>query len=130
MSKAKLYYGGPHNDPEKEPYRVGFRCPGCGDTHLLQTPEINAGSGAIWGFNGDFDRPTFTPSILQWSGHYMPGYNSDKCWCTWTKEHPADEGKCPTCYICHSFVTDGKIQFLSDCSHSLAGQTVELPEID
>lgn len=30
---------------------------------------------------------------------------------------------------CHSFVTDGKIQFLPDCGHALAGQTLELPEI-
>jgi hypothetical protein len=30
--------------------------------------------------------------------------------------------------VCHSFVTDGKIQFLGDCTHALAGQTVELPE--
>ena len=32
--------------------------------------------------------------------------------------------------ICHSFITDGKIQFLSDCTHDLAGKTVELPDID
>lgn len=31
---------------------------------------------------------------------------------------------------CHSFITDGKIQYLSDCFHELAGQTVDLPEID
>jgi hypothetical protein len=31
--------------------------------------------------------------------------------------------------ICHSFITDGKIQFLSDCTHSFAGKTVELPEL-
>ena len=30
--------------------------------------------------------------------------------------------------VCHSFVTDGRIQFLGDCTHSLAGQTVDLPE--
>jgi hypothetical protein len=30
--------------------------------------------------------------------------------------------------VCHSFVTDGKIQFLSDCTHALAGQTVALPD--
>jgi hypothetical protein len=30
---------------------------------------------------------------------------------------------------CHSFVTDGRIQFLSDSTHALAGQTVDLPEI-
>jgi hypothetical protein len=30
---------------------------------------------------------------------------------------------------CHSFITDGKIEFLSDCTHSLAGQTVELKPV-
>jgi hypothetical protein len=30
--------------------------------------------------------------------------------------------------VCHSFVTDGRIQFLEDCTHELAGQTVDLPE--
>ena len=29
---------------------------------------------------------------------------------------------------CHSFINDGRVQFLQDCAHSLAGQTVELPE--
>jgi hypothetical protein len=31
--------------------------------------------------------------------------------------------------VCHSFVTDGKIQYLSDCTHAMAGQTVDLLEI-
>ncbi len=30
---------------------------------------------------------------------------------------------------CHSFIHSGKIQFLPDCDHALAGQTVDLPEI-
>jgi hypothetical protein len=30
--------------------------------------------------------------------------------------------------VCHSFVTDGRIQFLNDCTHPLAGQTVDIPE--
>ncbi len=29
---------------------------------------------------------------------------------------------------CHSFIEKGKIRFLPDCTHSLAGQTVDLPE--
>jgi hypothetical protein len=29
---------------------------------------------------------------------------------------------------CHSFVREGRIKFLSDCTHELAGQTVDLPE--
>lgn len=30
---------------------------------------------------------------------------------------------------CHSFVKKGCIQFLSDCTHALAGTTIELEEI-
>jgi hypothetical protein len=29
---------------------------------------------------------------------------------------------------CHSFVREGKIEYLGDCEHYLQGQTVELPE--
>lgn len=28
--------------------------------------------------------------------------------------------------VCHSFVRNGKIEYLNDCTHELAGQTVEL----
>ena len=28
------------------------------------------------------------------------------------------------------FVTDGNIQFLADCTHALAGQTVPMPDWD
>ncbi|MEO7016286.1 MAG: hypothetical protein ABI067_07055 [Leifsonia sp.] len=31
---------------------------------------------------------------------------------------------------CHSFITDGKIKYLSDCNHHLAGQTIDLPKIE
>ncbi|MCP8600812.1 anaerobic dehydrogenase, partial [Acinetobacter baumannii] len=31
---------------------------------------------------------------------------------------------------CHLFLTDGKIQFLSDCHHELAGLTVDMVPID
>jgi hypothetical protein len=30
--------------------------------------------------------------------------------------------------VCHSFVTDGRIQYLSDCTHAMAGQTKELAD--
>jgi hypothetical protein len=54
-------------------------------------------------FNMDLNNPTVSPSLLQ---NFVP----DK--------------------ICHSFIKDGMIQYLSDCHHSLAGQTIELPEIN
>jgi hypothetical protein len=59
-----------------------------------------------WTFNGDIESPTFSPSIKVTVGHHPD---------------PPD--------ICHSFVRDGKIQFLNDCTHELKGQTVSLPEI-
>ena len=73
-------------------YRYCFYCPGCKDNHYLNKR---------WKFNGDLDRPTFTPSLLS-------QYNNKE--------------------ICHSYITDGKIRFLTDCTHHLKGQTVELPE--
>lgn len=87
-----------------EPHEhLGFWCPGCDHYHGIQ---VNRGgqAGPAWGWNGSYDKPTFTPSIL----HNVGGFNE----------------RLP---ICHSFVTDGRIQFLSDCTHPLAGQTVDLP---
>lgn len=31
---------------------------------------------------------------------------------------------------CHSYVRDGKIEFLGDCFHDLKNTTVELPEYE
>lgn len=30
--------------------------------------------------------------------------------------------------VCHCYVTDGIIQFLDDCTHSLKGQNVPIPD--
>jgi hypothetical protein len=80
-------------------------CPGCGDVHAI-------GVG-IHGFNGNFEKPTFTPSLLCFGSRFV---NKD----------PNDGTTEP--FRCHSYVTDGNIQFLDDCTHALKGQTVELPE--
>jgi hypothetical protein len=104
-----------------------FKCPGCGDHHTVPVNPKHLSNGASWGFNFDLNKPTFTPSLLVTSGHYVEGYKSDTCWCTFRKENPDCSFEC---YRCHSFVTDGRIQFLGDCSHKLAGQTVELPDIE
>ena len=98
-----------------------FKCPGCGDTHVIRVSGPKA-----WGFNGSVERPTFTPSLLVRTGHFVtPG----ECWCNYDKAHP-DDASGFACYRCHSFITDGRIQFLGDCTHALAGQTVDLPEIE
>ena len=55
----------------------------------------------------------------------MPEHKGPECWCTFNAKHP-EKPPVFVCSVCHSFVTDGKIQFLGDCTHELAGQTVEL----
>jgi hypothetical protein len=104
-----------------------IKCPGCNEIHSLATTTTQS-NGARWGFNGSTERPTFSPSYLLRSGHYVPGYTHDHCWCTYNREHPEDKG--PECVVCHSFIRDGEIQFLGDCTHHLKGQTVPLPELD
>lgn len=102
---------------------VGFWCPGCNEMHVV---GIEPPASLIWGYNGNPDAPTFTPSVLIRGGHYVPGQEGKKCWCTYNAEHP-DKAPVFTCSVCHSFVVDGQIQFLGDCTHALAGQTVAIP---
>lgn len=116
-------------------YGIAIECPGCGQGHLLPTrwsPDGTTPSPAVqgraqWDFNGNLDRPTFSPSLLVRTGHHSPGRKGD-CWCTWNAKHPGEPAPF-VCGICHSFIRDGRIQFLNDCTHALAGQTVDLPEL-
>lgn len=96
--------------------RLLFWCPGCNETHQVSVRD-SGGSG--WGFNGDYDRPTFTPSILV---RYKRRITDDEA----ERILAGEEINLPDT-VCHSFVTDGRIQFLEDCTHDLAGQTVDLP---
>jgi hypothetical protein len=87
---------------------------------------VRVAGGGSWGFNGSGDRPTFTPSVAVSSGHHIPGHKGD-CWCTFNAARP-NEDPSFECSMCHSYVTDGRIQFLGDCTHAHAGQTVDLPD--
>lgn len=83
---------------------VLFDCPGCGHLHSVATKTPN-GMGAKWSWNGDTQKPTFSPSVLVRANY--------------TSESRMDD-------VCHSFVTNGRIRFLSDCTHELAGKEVDL----
>jgi hypothetical protein len=102
-----------------------FWCPGCDGAHVIYTGE---GPGPRWGYNDNPNAPTFTPSVLVRSGHYVPGQEDKGCWCTF--EERTGQTSSFKCSVCHSFVTDGRIQFLGDCTHALAGKTVDLPDFD
>jgi len=117
MARAKCVVTGADN-----PTHVRIDCPGCGHKHVLR---VSGEQRPQWGWNGSLERPTFTPSIHMKTGHYCSGEpQPPHCWLCNTRE-PDDLA----CMVCHSFVTDGRIQFLADCTHALAGQTVDLPEI-
>lgn len=97
---------------------VSFKCPGCGDTHCVPT----SGGQAAWLWNGSSDRPSIQPSLSVATGHYASSYRpGDPCWC--------GKGYAFSCYRCHSIVTDGRIFFCPDSTHSLAGQTVDMPDV-
>ena len=104
--------------------RLTFWCPGCNHAHGI---AHGAGPGPRWTWNGDVNKPTFSPSIAVTSGCSVAGYDGQGCWCTYYAEHPEEEQDFK-CGVCHSFVVDGRIQFLNDCTHALAGQTVDLPQ--
>lgn len=78
-----------------------FDCPGCG---MLHATPVSGSKRPAWQWNNRLDAPTLTPSVLV----------------TWTR-YDAPQ-------MCHSFVRDGRIEFLGDCTHALKGRTVDLPE--
>lgn len=100
--------------------RVAFMCPGCRDHH-----QVTVDGAHPWSWNESGDAPTFSPSVLV-RGAQVERDASGKWTGGWVR---GPDGQ-PLPFVCHSFVADGRIQFLSDCTHDLAGQTVELPDID
>jgi hypothetical protein len=92
---------------------VHFWCPGCEDAHGVTVDTPNG-----WTWNGDLEHPTFNPSVkvsgVQWSADM--GLHKTN--------HAVAPGEST---VCHSFVREGQIEFLSDCTHNLASQTVDLP---
>lgn len=91
-------------------------CVACGRAH--------GGPPDRWTLSGNDDNPTFSPSFLIRSGHYIPGHTGE-CWCTYNAQHPDDPSGF-RCVVCHTFVREGMIQYLSDCTHGYAGQTIDM----
>lgn len=75
-----------------------FECPGCRGYHVVDDR---------WLFNGDVNAPTFHPSINNRIDYAEPTRSP---------------------MICHLWVTNGKLQFINDCTHELAGQTIPMPD--
>lgn len=85
--------------------KLMWRCAGCGDVHAVHAKDRGepiAGEPS-WAWDGSMTAPTFSPSIRKDGG----------------------EGG-----LCHSFVRAGVVQFLPDCQHALAGQSVAMKPED
>lgn len=80
-------------------------CPACGFEHKFCVDPEGTGRHHtdVWKFNGDYDRPTFSPSM------FANRYGNEP-------HHPR----------CHSHVENGRWRFLKDCTHDMAGQTVDM----
>ena len=81
---------------------VAFHCPGCEGGHAIPVTGPRA-----WQWNGSYEKPTITPSLLVNVG-----------------------GSNPTEPICHSVITEGMIQFQADSTHALAGKLIEMPDFE
>lgn len=85
---------------------LAFVCPGCaedrGGSGLHMLPVNTTEKSPSWDWDGNLDAPTLNPSIL--TGKDSPN-------------------------ICHSFLRVGRFEFLGDSTHSLAGKTVDLPDL-
>ena len=107
---------------------VAFMCPGCGCGHRV---GIEPPATPIWQWNGSGDAPTFSPSIVSHGTELThQGLQQAAAWLA--ARRPMEEKAVfeTRQTLCHSFVRDGKIQFLADCTHALAGQTVALPDFE
>lgn len=112
-----------------DPTMLMFECPGC---QLGHTIYVGEGKGPRWSWNGSLVAPTFSPSLkVEW--HALAPEDMQRM-----EEYFAEHGSYPPSsrwparkhHCCHSFIADGKIQFLADCTHALAGQTVPIPAIE
>lgn len=90
-----------------------YWCQGCESLHQVWfgggPPQRN------WRWNGSVDAPTFTPSV---NVTYPANPDADEEFKEWRTERR-----------CHTFITNGRVQFLGDCTHALAGQTLPLPDL-
>lgn len=92
--------------------RIRIPGPAGFQTLPIITRGTRAGTGA-WTWNGSVDAPTLRPSVA------VNGF-----FCADDENGERDEP-----FACHSWINDGKVQFLSDCTHEFAGQTLDLLDL-
>lgn len=99
---------------------VSYWCQGCKRMHGI----ITDGPGA-WGWDRNVDSPTFTPSVLTTYRSGEPPVTPENF--AEYKLNPWPQTKKDN--VCHTFITNGMVQFLGDCTHEFVNQTVPLPDL-
>ena len=92
-----------------------FWCPGCDDNHRIVFWRANGAE--VWMWDGNIEAPTISPSIKMTGVQGKPSDGFHK------PNHKVAPGE-PI--VCHSFLRAGRWEFLTDSTHVLAGQTVDM----
>lgn len=96
-----------------------FYCAGCKARHQVNLTA----NGPKWDWDGNNTAPTFRPSILVTTIRHDL---TEEEWAEYDRVYAGgtssalDDPKFR--YVCHMFVRAGKIEYLSDCTHSLRGE--------
>ena len=85
-------------------FGLAYWCQGCESAHIVWTKRPTR---PCWTWDGNKEKPTFTPSVLVTMTSDDPEIPSERC---------------------HTFIRAGMVEFLTDCTHKYAGQTLPLPD--
>lgn len=104
MSAFRPYISNtPNAKTGQKEHGFSWLCPGCGENHYIPT---SGHSVTNWAWDGDEEKPTFSPSVRVRHGH-----------------EPQE--------TCHFFVKAGIAEFCGDCTHEHAGKKLPvLPDPD
>lgn len=89
---------------------IAHWCPGCNRMHAFAIDGSNR-NGSQWTWDGNAEAPTCHPSM------------------NITMARHQDQDVTVPAARCHYFLRAGRIEFLGDCTHALAGQTIDLPDL-
>ncbi len=104
-----------------------FHCPGCECAHAVAVNGSRMDNGAGWQWNGSLNSPTLAPSIRCQTETFSE--LGKRQYDDWLNSGDVPPPKFDSQhFVCHIFVREGMIQFLTDCTHKLAGKTVPIPD--
>lgn len=106
---------------------VSYSCPACGHLHSVPVRPVAA---ERWNWNGNLEAPTLTPSVFNRSIKPLTEEEGLAYDAAYESLGAAILNDSRFRWWCHHFVTDGKIVYCNDCTHSYSGQTVPLPEMN